>query len=134
MDDSAMSMPTLLGEMKFGPAAFAHPRIEVNAQIDQPINDGWALFNHKRDGIKVAKTVTGDERIINVGLDAVVFVKNRCDPTLRIVARAFQGGFFTDHCDRQVVGQMQGQRQASGTAANNHDVVMCLHALVHLPA
>jgi hypothetical protein len=95
---------------------------ERHAQIAQPGDGVGGAFHHEARGGRVAQAGAGDERVVDVRLQAVAFAQHRGDAALRPSAGAVGQRALGD--DRHAVRRRQVQRgaQAGEAAADDEDV------------
>ena len=105
MEDSAVTVPPLAGQMVALLTVRLYLGIEQDALIDQPLNAGFGVARHKRHRMAIAKTRPGDQRILDVGFHAVGFIKHGGNSALRVKSRTFTDRAFAENRDRAALRQ-----------------------------
>ena len=110
VEDTAVTVPPFARQVIARFAVCLYLSIEQNALIDKPLNAGFSVARNKGDRMAIAKTRSGNQRIFDVGFNAVGFIKHGGDAALRIESRPFTNGAFAENGDRTAFRQAQGER------------------------
>ena len=73
VDDPAVTVSSFPGQMEFRAAVWLGLGIKINPQLNELVNDIRTVFHRELDNILVTQSCASDQRILKVGLDAVVF-------------------------------------------------------------
>ena len=87
MDDASRAVAALAGEVQLPGVAVLFG--EGHAELLQPGDGLWRVFDDELGGIDIAQAGAGDQRVVHVGSKAVVLVPNRGYPPLCPAAAAF---------------------------------------------
>ncbi|MNF46421.1 hypothetical protein D3C84_275860 [compost metagenome] len=131
-----MTVTAFAGQVELEAAVFAGGLVvagEGHALIDQPFNRFAAMFHGEAHRFFAAQAGTGIESVLDMRLDGICVVQHRCHATLGPVRRAIGQIALAQHGNAQVLGQGQRQRQASGPAADDQNVVLVVLAHVVIP-
>jgi hypothetical protein len=114
MDDASMAVPAFATQLQ----TIALP-IKLATPFKQFRNSFRALTYDRFDRPFIAKTLPRHQRVLNVGLDAVVFTEDRSDSSLRVGGVALVKVIFGDDKDGAAFCRFKGRSKARHAAAKD---------------
>ena len=131
MQDPPMTMAAFAGQVVALFTVGLDLGIKQYPLIDKPLHAGFGVAGDEGDGMTVTKSGPGDERIFDVGFDAVGFIENGGNSTLGVESRAFANRPFAQDGNRVAFRQAQRQRQSGSAATDNQHITGKVRSRLH---
>ncbi len=106
VDNSPVAVTTLAGQVQR--IAFGRER---NAKVDQVLNCARRGFDDMLDDLDVVKAGSGNERVIDMGLETVALFEHRRNSALRPASRAFAKRALGDDRDFMRLSKIESGRK-----------------------
>jgi hypothetical protein len=122
MDDAAMAVAALHGEMELRRVMGRLAVAEGHALFDQPFDGFAAVLHHEADAVLVAKARARNQRVLHVGFDRVPVMEHGGDPALGPERAARADRPLGDDGDPRRRRHAQGERQPRRATADHQHV------------
>ena len=83
------------------------------------MNPAGGVFYHQFNDIWIAQAITGGERILDMQIECIEFIKDRSDPALRNRGVAVHDAFFCNNGNRTGFRCAERKREPSNSTADN---------------
>lgn len=122
MENAPLAVAAFAVEVEgFGGIAGSVRLRERDAQIDQFLHALRPFVNAKIHDVLVAKPRSGDERILFMLLETVLFGPNRSDASLRVTRRSLAALRFANHGDPRLSREFERGAQARDAGSQNQN-------------
>ena len=98
--------------------------IKIHAHFHQPVDGLGAVAHSEFDHVFMTETGAGNQRIVDMRPNRIIFIQHRGNAALGIVCRALCRIILAEHHDLALIGQFQGQCHAGCATADNQDVAI----------